>query len=1091
MSLGLVRVLAAALACALLAPRLGAQTVTGTLQGTATDLTGAVLPGVTIVAHNLETGFERTVATNHDGFYAAPYLPIGKYRVTATLAGFGPRAKDVTVSLNFTVVTDFVLSPSTSEQVIVTAERPAINTTNAQISHSMTSEEILDKPTANPGSFLSLGEIFPGFQENPTSGQNNPTASSGSSINFNGTGTRGATFQINGVNNDDASENQNRQGVALSTVQEFQVITNNFTAEFGRGYGAVVLVQTKSGTNRVHGDVYEFHTDSGLASRSYFARRAGAPKPVNHRNQYGATLGFPVLKDRLFGFVSFDQTRRSGENSYVRDLFTPEELARPRLTLGNDTPANRAFIQDILGRYPSSLTPNDPRSPRTYAGTAGLDQPLNDYTGRVDWEPRASDHVSARWQYTHQLFDNQDIVVGEATKQDNKQQNGGFTWTHVFSSSTVGELRYGIGLRQTHVDIKAGNATPIVRFAGSPVSGTIIGNAGGFPIHRDQTDHQFVYNVSTFLGASHTFKAGTDIRLSRLDDLAQNFDRGFWNFNRVCGGFTYDTAYAAFLDGCVATFQKAWGPSFLENRIDEYNFYGEDNWRLRPNLTLNLGLRYEYAGAPTEKAGRIDYGFGDDKDNIEPRLGFAWVPQWKGGLLGKLTGGAGNAAIRGGYGTYHGRIFQSIFSQTGASVRTNPPNALSRSIIGSVNLADPTDGFVFTPGPQSTRHTLTIVEPGLEMPYTHQWSLTFERRMAWNSSLRVSYSGNHGVGFLQYEFENLPVSPLAGGIVVVDHPNNAPGPGSPDLRGIRIDRIANDFLCAGTGLPGQPTNAQCPNPVPIANNEVSLRLPRTNERRPDPRYSSNLVVSNGATTDYHGLQVEWVKRISQGLQFQASYTWSKALDNGSEATFVGAGDTNITGPNRRTFARGPSRFHTPHRFTFNGSYRLPIFRDRKDLTGRLLGGWTLATFVRIAHGTPFTVSDTGPGRDIDFDGYNDDRPILLDPSVLRRTIDDPATSQQQLPASAFRHALPTDVGGNLVGRNTFYGDGIRNVDLGLYKTFGMPMDHRLTVRLEVFNAFNRTQFAFPTADLASVSFGRLLSQQNGARTVQLAVRYQF
>jgi outer membrane receptor protein involved in Fe transport len=1090
MPLALRRFFAAAFGFFLLASPLAAQTVTGTLQGTVADATGAVLPGARVTAHNTETGLERAVTTNSEGFYSAPFLPIGPYRITAALSGFGSRAKTVDITLNFTRVVDFSLSPTVSEQVVVTSERPPINTTNGTIQHSLSSEEILDKPTAAPNSFLGLAEIFAGFQENPTSGQNNPTASSGSSINFNGTGTRGATFQIDGVNNDDASENQHRQGVSLSTVKEFQIITNTFTAEFGRGYGAVVLVQTKSGTNQVHGDLYEFHTDSDLASRSYFARLAGSPKPVNHRNQYGGTLGFPILKGQLFGFVSADHTRRKGEGSYTRDLFTPAELAAPRLTRGNDTPANRAFIEDILRRYPSSLTPNDPRSPRTYSGTVGFDQPLDDFTGRLDWEPRPSDHVVARWQYTRQIFDNEDIIIGEATKQNNKQQNGGLTWTHVFSSNTVGEFRYGLGLRATHVDIKASNETPVVRFVASPVSGSIIGNAGNFPIHRDQTDHQFVYNISTFLGASHILKAGADVRRSRLDDLAENFDRGFWNVNRVCSGVTYDTAYAAFLDGCVATFQKAWGPSFLENRINEYNLYAEDNWRLRPNLTLDLGVRYEYAGAPSEKEGRIDYSFGDDKDNVEPRVGFAWVPQAKGGLLGKLTGGTGNASIRGGYGLYHGRVFQSIFSQGGASVRSNPPNALSRVLTNSLNLADPTDGFVFVPGPQTARHMLTIVDPGLEMPYTHQWSLTFERKMPWSSTLRLSYTGNHGVGFLQYEFENLPVSPLAGGIVVVDHPNNAPAAGFPDLRGIKIDRIADDVQCAGTGLPGIPVSAQCPVPVPIANNEVSFRVPRTNERRPDPRYSSNLVVSNGATTDYHGLQLEWVKKLSHGLQFQASYTWSKAIDDGSEATAVGAGDTNIFSRNR-SFVRGLSRFHTPHRFTFNGSYLLPILRNRTDLAGRLLGGWQLAAFVKIAHGTPFTVTDTTPGGDLDFDGVVENRPVLLDDSVLGRTINDPANSQQQLPASAFRHALPGDLGKNIVGRNVFYGDGVKNVDLGLYKSFRMPMDHRLSLRLEVYNLFNRTQFAFPTADLASVNFGRLLSQQNGPRFVQLAVRYQF
>src|SRR5688572_18021325 len=234
------------------------------MEGSVVDTVGAVLPGVAITIRNLETGQEREAVTNDKGLFTAPFLPIGPYRVSATLGGFGTvtRAR-VDVRLNAIANVDFVLDPRASEEVTVTAERPQINVSNGEIKQAMTAEQIIDKPTlAGTNAFLSLAETFTGFQENPTSGQNNPTTSSGSSINFNGTGTRGATFQIDGVNNDDSSENQNRQGVSLSTIKEFQVISNTYSAEFGRGYGAVVLVQTKSGTNQLHGDVYGYFNDS-------------------------------------------------------------------------------------------------------------------------------------------------------------------------------------------------------------------------------------------------------------------------------------------------------------------------------------------------------------------------------------------------------------------------------------------------------------------------------------------------------------------------------------------------------------------------------------------------------------------------------------------------------------------------------------------------------------------------------------------------------------------------------------------------------------------------------------------------------------
>lgn len=1068
-----------------------AQTVTGTIQGVVTDATGGVLPGTAIEVRNVETGATRALVTNEVGFYTATFLPVGRYTVSAKLSGFSTVIREgIDVGLNQTRVADFQLKQAAREETIrVTGAAPPINTVNAEVRSSLNARQIADKPTLNPGSFLSLAETFGGFQENPTSGQNNPTASSGSSINFNGTGTRGATFQINGVNNDDSSENQHRQGVSLATIKEFQVLTNTYSAEFGRAFGGVVLVQTKSGTNQWSGEAYEFMQDSNdLTARANFA----LTKPDNQRHQYGATAGFPIVRDRLFGFVSFDRIRFKGTQNYARDILLSTERA-PRLTRGNDTPENRAWIQSIIDRFPA-VTPNDPRSIRTFATTQGLDRPAGDYSGRVDWQ-RGADNLSARYQYTNQIFASDDVVVGEAARQDHKQQNLGATWTRVFSARTVGEARYGFGWRDTNVNIASGNTTPVVRFTGSPVSGSTIGNANTFPILRDQIDHQFVYNLSWLLGSNHSLKMGTDVRRMQLDDIADNNSRGTWTFDRVCGGVTYPTAYDAFLDGCIASFTQSYGPFFLENRLNEANVYVEDSWRVHPSFTINLGLRYEYVAAPRDIENRIDYGFGADTDNYAPRLSAAWVLPSSTGWRGWLTGRAfGDASIRGGYGITHGRVFQSVFSQSGASLRTNPPNSLSRTyntLPGLLNVSDPSLGFVFTPGPQTARHTINIASPDLEVPETRQWSLTYERKLPWDSTVRVNYNGNHVPNNLRYSLQNLPLSPLNGPVTVANHPNNAPAAGFPDLRGKVIDRVADNVQCAGTGLPGIATNATCPVPVPIADNEISLRVPRTNERRPDPRYTSNLMVDNAAKSWYDGVQIEWVKRLQAGLQFTMSYTRSRSEDTTSEATFVGAGDSNQLGPNA-SFARGYSRFHTPHRFAVNGSYLLPFWQDRRDLMGYVLGGWQVSGVVRLTSGTPFTVIQTG--LDLDFDGFAEGRPVLLDPSILGRTISDPATSREQLPLTAFRPYVAGDSLDSVVGRNTFFGDGLQTVDLGLYKNFPLGGSRSFSFRLEVYNLFNAVQYAFPALNISTPATFGAITGNNGLyipRTVQLAFRFRY
>lgn len=300
-----------------------AQTVSGTLRGTVTDSNGAAVPNAAITVRNVETGLMRTAVSNDDGLYNVPFLPLGRYSVEATRTDFNKVTREnISVSLNETTVADFRLDPTVTGEVTVTAEPPPINTTSSEIAGTLTAQQVLDRPVANQTSFLTLAETFTGFQENPTSGQNNPTLSSGSSINFNGTGTRGATFQINGISNDDSSENQHRQGVALATIKEFKVLTNNYSAEFGRGFGAVVLVQVDNGTNRLKGSAYWFHNDSALNAKSFFSH---GKKPVARKNQFGGVVGFPIFKDKFFGYLSLDHIENTGANNFSRDVFLPSE----------------------------------------------------------------------------------------------------------------------------------------------------------------------------------------------------------------------------------------------------------------------------------------------------------------------------------------------------------------------------------------------------------------------------------------------------------------------------------------------------------------------------------------------------------------------------------------------------------------------------------------------------------------------------------------------------------------------------------------------------------------------------------------------
>src|SRR5712691_4791769 len=495
------------LALVLLVPALSsAQTVTGTLQGTVKDQSGGVLPGTTVSARNRDTGQTRETVTNGAGYYVLPFLSSGGYELTATLAGFRTVVHEqVTITLNDTRVVDFELRPAVvAETVTVRAEAPPINVTNGEIKHALAEQQIDERPTANRGSFLALAETFAGFAENPTSGQNNPTASSGSSINFNGTGTRGTTFQINGVNNDDSSENQNRQGVALASIKSFQILTNNYSAEFGRGYGALVLVQTKSGTNDIDGEVYGYGQDNKSNSRP--VTQVSLNHGTGYRRQYGATVGFPIMRDRLFGFFNVDTVSLNQQVTPTRGMFTAADLALPRLTEGNDTPANRAWQDKIMSYWPKGISPNAPNNGiRAFQALADTSFPDREASGRVDWNgsfsrflhfrssdtSADSDTVSVRYQRDHQIRTPGEIITGENAVQNNREGTFGATWTGVLSSTTVHEARLGIGIRSTNVNISAGNDTPIVRINDTGLAGasfTILGNAGAYPIIRNQRD---------------------------------------------------------------------------------------------------------------------------------------------------------------------------------------------------------------------------------------------------------------------------------------------------------------------------------------------------------------------------------------------------------------------------------------------------------------------------------------------------------------------------------------------------------------------------------------------------------------------------
>jgi len=639
------------------------------------------------------------------------------------------------------------------------------------------------------------------------------------------------------------------------------------------------------------------------------------------------------------------------------------------------------------------------------------------------------------------------------------------------------------------VSLVDGDTVPIVTWniANAPTS---IGTPSQYPLKRFQNDFQYVYNVTAQLGSRHTLKFGADVRRSQLNDQLQNYHRGYWQFSSA----TPYNAFENFDLGIVQTYQQGYGPQINGYRSTEANLYVQDSWRVSRSLTLNLGARFESVGKPSEVNHLVDLGYPTD-NYVEPRFGFAYAPEWNQGLLAKLTGGPGQSVLRGGFGLFHGRVFQSIFSQVSLAVRFNPPNGatVTRSD-PNMSVANPLNGYTFTPGPPTAQVILAFADPNLRMPYTEQWNLTFERALPSHSSLSLAYVGNNGVEFLQYNGLNRAQFPQVS-TVPLDYAGT-------NFTGVLFDKIDPNLFN--------------PNPAP---GYISLAQPRTNMRRPDGRYSIILQVSNNARSYYNAMQAVYTKQLSHGLTLHGAYTWSKNIDTGSEPTFVGAGDTNFAISDRdpARSMRGLSRLDQPHRFVLVSTYDLPFFRSQTGALGKVLGGWQMSGIATYAAGNPVTVV---LGYDLNADGIAGDRPWLADPSVFGKSFDNarvnPATGHQYsmdaIPASAF---FPTAANaGNWpwypgtayvasAGRNIFRVQGQNNLDAAFVKNtrlFGHDRAHYLQFRAEMFNLFNRVQFDVPNLTLVDTgvagyrinpTFGRISAQRNSPRNMQIMLRYQF
>ncbi|MFN8061551.1 MAG: carboxypeptidase regulatory-like domain-containing protein [Vicinamibacterales bacterium] len=1069
----------------------GAQSTDATLTGTVKDTTGAVLPGVTITVRSTGTNETRTTVSADDGKYRVTNLPRGDYEVQSELAGFKSVVQaDVRLTVGDTVRLDFTLElGSVQETVTVTSQATLINTEEARLSYLVDEKRVSELPL-NGRNVMQLIELQPGSVANPGNAVLGGSAG-GDSAFVNGQRNRANNFLLDGTdNNDQFTAGRTAVNPSVDTIQEFRVATNTFSAEFGRNSASAVLVVTKSGTNQFKGTAYEFLRNDALDARSVFA----AKKDPLRFNQFGTTAGGPIRKNKTFFFASYEGQRVTRGQTVIRTVETPEfrdlvirqypNSIAALLFKNFPSPTPTTNLRDVgrpvpgLATDSARNTPGVTTNPNYVAsgslftnqlqatpdgipdiGTAAIPvvdtTHANQFGVKIDQEISGSMRAFGRYlRDQNRASDNLTIVrSGFDQPIDIHASNttGGFTW--VVSNRVVNDTRFGWSRRER--GLLANNAgVPGITFDDGVIG---FGNNPTNPAVFEQDTLHWTDTLSMNLG-DHSIKLGGEYRNVR--------DNSNFAVRRPAIAFNNILDFANDEPRGVTNIGINPGTGLIETNVRHFRFnelglFFQDDWKVRSNLTLNLGLRYDWFGRPSETSGlltnmipgpgadifeqvrtatvgRVDQVVPDDFNDFAPRLGVTWDPRDNGHFV-----------VRGGWGIAYERLFNNSIT----NIRFNPP-FYSFAVANPVNVASqagipifygPTNGAAPSiTGP----NTNPGVRPELELEGNIiGWDARFGTSQ---QSLRVpdpfgkdafSYSWFTGV---QYQLSR-------------DWAAEANYVGS---LGRNYGRLVDYNTVRGDLFDG--------------------RLDRLN-----PTFGGINFRAMLAHSEYHGGQFQLTKRYSRGYSAQLSYTVGRARDNGSDVQVGGlpvdARDLELEW--------AATDFDVRHRFVANALWEVPFMRDATGWKRALLGGWQLNTIVALQSGFPFNVNTTRPygsGGDFNGDGVNNDRPNLPTFGLDLANRSNDAYINGVFKASDF----PTT--GFVIGslpRNAYRGPGYRSTDLSLFKNFQpVASGYTLQFRLEAFNAFNGVNLRNPNGNLAQATFGRS-TQSFPGREVQVALKF--
>jgi len=999
-----------------------AQVTTATLAGVVTDDSGAAVPGATVTVRATATDAARTIVTDGEGRYRFPGLDPGTYEVTVELQGFQTtRRSGLTLSVGQNAAVDLELSVGRMEDVVtVVGEAPIIDTTRSSIAAVVDAQQIRELPL-NGRDFSQLTLLQPGVLASPTTSRQ-VDRGMGTQVSIAGARPNQISFQLDGTDvnfqGNGAPGSAAGGQLGVETVREFQVLINNYSAEYGRSTGGIVTAVTRSGTNTLAGTVFEFLRDEALDARDFFDP-VDEPKPPLERNQFGGFLGGPVIRDRTFFFASYEGLRQElGRTSISR---VPSRALRARTDID-------AALRPFLDLSP---LPNGAETAQSGIYSVEIVEPTreNYVVGKIDHILSSTQNVSMRysWDKASVVLPQQIPLFSIDTNTKAQFLVGEHKWVitpNLLNTVKVAWNRaYEATLNVNNVDIDPSLLfIPGTQFGSLGVSGlTTLGTDTNTPTYIDLKSLQIVQSLTWSLGA-HSIKSGINWTRWFNDQNSSFTFGGTYSFTSI-DNFIRNRANTFEGQAVTSTTDRKWRQSLI-------GLFVQDDWAIRRNLTLNAGVRYEFITVPTETEGRVasmpdpsapktSTGLplfeNPSLKNIAPRAGFNWD-----------ISGDGRNALQGGGGLFFEPILSNVYRAYG---NRTPP------YYETINPRNPPFPNPVGAGSGTPQLRLDLVEYDLKNPYRIQYNLTYQREVLPRTVVTVGFLGARGFN---------------------------------QIRNIEWNQAVPQVLADGSYF-------FPPNPV-----------------RRNPAFASIRLRTTDGESWYKALIVGASRRFSNNLALQASYTFGKSEDLGSQA--IGSGDFDNSfqpayGHDPET-NKGLSDYDVRHNFVFNYTWEIPA-PAASGLRSLVLNGWQISGIVTMRSGVPFSpLLAFDRARALPRSGGAGQRPDYAPGQS------DTVLGGHEQYFDPLAYVLPAEGTLGNVPRNSLIGPGYASWDSSLIKNFALGNRRRLQFRVEAFNLLNRANFGLPAATVFNAagrvaSAGEITTTVGTARQVQLGLKFEF